>query len=256
MSPVEQHGRRIGAVARPFLEVTEGPARGGLVDVPAGGLVLGRSAAGPGELGGDSALSRRHARLVWTSDGVLAIEDLGSTNGTYVNGSPIAALRLLRPGDEVRVGATTLSLIGGEAGGEPTAVSSAGTAARSAVRDGGVIVHGGQHVEEGGIVAGRDVRVDYDVDASGLSTVLRARGLARLLIVVGLLAAFAGFGLFGYPIVKVLSEGLGSFGSEPSFAERPDFDATPWLPLGAALMFGGIVVGNIGMLMIRHDRRR
>jgi hypothetical protein len=97
---------------------------------------------------------------------------------------------------------------------------------------------------------GRDQRNYYDLDASGLSVVTRATGAARTLIVVGVLLAFAGFGSFAYPIVRALSEGLGSTGTG-----RPDVSFTPWLPVGFGLMFAGIVIGNIGLLMIRSNRR-
>jgi len=52
-------------------------------------------------------VSGRHAR-VFRRDGSPYLEDLGSTNGTYVNGQPLAAERLLRPGDVVAVGSTEL----------------------------------------------------------------------------------------------------------------------------------------------------
>ena len=61
----------------------------------------------------DATVSGRHAR-VFRRDGSPYLEDLGSTNGTYVNGQPLAAERLLRPGDIVAVGATELVY---EAGG-------------------------------------------------------------------------------------------------------------------------------------------
>jgi pSer/pThr/pTyr-binding forkhead associated (FHA) protein len=57
----------------------------------------------------DEQASRRHARV--TAQGDLAlVEDLGSTNGTYVNGQPIEGPRVLRPGDRIRVGLTVIEL--------------------------------------------------------------------------------------------------------------------------------------------------
>jgi len=52
-------------------------------------------------------VSRRHARIVSTGQGAT-IEDLGSRNGTRVNGTRITAPRLLADGDEIRIGAETL----------------------------------------------------------------------------------------------------------------------------------------------------
>src|ERR1700683_1229977 len=54
----------------------------------------------------DSNVSRRHAELRRKGDGVF-VTDLGSTNGTRVNGSPIRE-QLLASGDEVSVGSTRL----------------------------------------------------------------------------------------------------------------------------------------------------
>ncbi len=51
----------------------------------------------------DPEVSRRHAALRVT-DGRLVVEDLGSTNGTFVNGEQITGPRELELGDEVRFG--------------------------------------------------------------------------------------------------------------------------------------------------------
>lgn len=50
----------------------------------------------------DRDASREHARL-FTSIGGLTITDLGSTNGTYVNGARITAARHLQPGDTIEI---------------------------------------------------------------------------------------------------------------------------------------------------------
>ena len=71
-------------------------------------LVIGREAEGDGRLDGEPALSRRHARVFRRADGTLAIEDLGSLNGTHVNGERIGSAVTLEPGDEVRLGETVL----------------------------------------------------------------------------------------------------------------------------------------------------
>ncbi len=53
----------------------------------------------------DSVASRRHARLV-SSGGAVAIEDLGSRSGTFVNGARIDGPTVLSPGDRIRIGHT------------------------------------------------------------------------------------------------------------------------------------------------------
>jgi len=51
----------------------------------------------------DSFASSRHARLVPHGD-VIVLEDLGSTNGTYLNDEPLRGPQPLHPGDSVRIG--------------------------------------------------------------------------------------------------------------------------------------------------------
>ena len=51
----------------------------------------------------DSFASSRHARLVPHGD-VIVLEDLGSTNGTYLNDEPLRGPQPLHPGDRIRIG--------------------------------------------------------------------------------------------------------------------------------------------------------
>jgi pSer/pThr/pTyr-binding forkhead associated (FHA) protein len=71
-------------------------------------LVIGRHAEGAGRLSEDEEISRQHARISREATGDYAIEDLGSSNGTFVNGLRINSPRLLSLGDSIETGATTL----------------------------------------------------------------------------------------------------------------------------------------------------
>ncbi|MGI8622355.1 MAG: FHA domain-containing protein [Solirubrobacteraceae bacterium] len=51
----------------------------------------------------DTFSSSRHARLVAHGDAVV-LEDLGSTNGTYLNGEPLTGPQPLHDGDRIRIG--------------------------------------------------------------------------------------------------------------------------------------------------------
>jgi DNA-binding winged helix-turn-helix (wHTH) protein len=53
-------------------------------------------------------VSRHHARIL-VSDGAATIEDLGSKNGTYLNGRRIAATARLSEGDEIGLGAVSVT---------------------------------------------------------------------------------------------------------------------------------------------------
>jgi hypothetical protein len=97
------------------LKVVAGNATGSSIALEAE-LVIGRSTPGLGSLGGDSEISRVHSRVFHDSTGQLTVEDLGSTNGTFVNGNRIAAATPLRAGDQVRVGQTTMTVEGGTEG--------------------------------------------------------------------------------------------------------------------------------------------
>ncbi len=70
-------------------------------------VTIGRTAENDIELEGDEFASSRHARFEPRADG-LWVEDLGSTNGTYVNEIRLHGPRRLDAGDVVRVGETDL----------------------------------------------------------------------------------------------------------------------------------------------------
>lgn len=87
------------------LVVVAGPHAGQSFALQAG-LVLGRDPSNNGALPSDTKASRRHAQLVADGAGV-ALEDLGSTNGTFVNGQRITRVALA-PGDQLVIGSSTL----------------------------------------------------------------------------------------------------------------------------------------------------
>ena len=89
--------------------VTDGPNAGIWAPLPmTGAVLLGRSNNATIDIMDDYA-SSRHAR-VYDHDGVWVIEDLKSTNGTYVNGQQIVAPTIISPEDNIRIGRTHLAL--------------------------------------------------------------------------------------------------------------------------------------------------
>lgn len=93
----------------PAVRVVEGPDHAGASFSVDREITVGRAAGADIALPGDSFTSSRHARL-WVDAGRLWVEDLGSTNGTQVNGQAISAATGLRPGDRVQVGRTVLEV--------------------------------------------------------------------------------------------------------------------------------------------------
>ncbi|MCR8670489.1 FHA domain-containing protein [Agrococcus sp. HG114] len=95
------------ALARRIV-VTSGPRAGTELDLPETGLTIGRS-SGAGLQIKDDYTSSSHAKIVrWRDQWV--VQDLGSTNGTYVDGKRITESTPVRVGSSVRIGTTTFEL--------------------------------------------------------------------------------------------------------------------------------------------------
>jgi FHA domain len=98
------------APARPTgrLVVSQSPELDPGTSIPIGSeLVAGRDERLDIPLGADGYASGRHARFARGQETDL-VEDLNSTNGTFVNGERIAGIRPLAPGDVVTIGQTQL----------------------------------------------------------------------------------------------------------------------------------------------------
>ena len=80
------------SLSLPKIIFKEGPLVGKGIDLEKPEIILGRD-PGADLLIDSPDVSRRHARLMKTEQG-YQIEDLGSSNGTFVNGERIAAARL------------------------------------------------------------------------------------------------------------------------------------------------------------------
>jgi pSer/pThr/pTyr-binding forkhead associated (FHA) protein len=88
--------------------ISQGNQAGLSADLGSGTIMIGRGADCQLILD-DDYVSTRHARVVGAPNGIY-IEDLGSTNGTYVNGQRITAPTTITLADTVRIGKTMLRL--------------------------------------------------------------------------------------------------------------------------------------------------
>jgi FHA domain len=102
-------GRAAPSISTGSLVALESPAlqAGRRFELNAKTLTVGRGAPNDIRLDDDEFASAHHARIEPRRDGVW-VEDIGSTNGTYVNGTRLGRPQRLSPGDVVRIGETDL----------------------------------------------------------------------------------------------------------------------------------------------------
>ncbi len=94
------------------IQAIQGPDKGLVFDLTDGENILGRqSQTVPLQ---DGTISRHHARLT-TKDGTWTLEDLGSANGTFLNGVKLGKPSQVKLGDQIRIGATLLVFTTGKA---------------------------------------------------------------------------------------------------------------------------------------------
>ncbi len=101
-----QIGGSVAAVAvatSPRLFAMKGPYSGQPFDLGADPVSVGREPGNTICLENDTSISRRHAQLQ-RQDRALLVEDLGSTNGTFVNGQKVSGQVTAQPGDTVQFG--------------------------------------------------------------------------------------------------------------------------------------------------------
>ncbi len=107
MRPTAATGLGLEPVQRARLVVLKSPALDAGEEVPIDSLpvAVGRGGQNEVPLDGDEFVSAQHARFESKRDG-LWVEDIGSSNGTFVNGARVTSARRLSKGDIVRVGQT------------------------------------------------------------------------------------------------------------------------------------------------------
>jgi hypothetical protein len=107
MRPTEATSLGLASVKRAKMVVIKSPSLDVGEEVPVDSMpvAIGRGGQNEIPLDGDEFASAQHARFESKRDG-LWVEDVGSTNGTFVNGARVTTPRRLSRGDVVRVGQT------------------------------------------------------------------------------------------------------------------------------------------------------
>jgi hypothetical protein len=93
---------------RLLVERAPGHQAGTAYEIPDGGATLGR---GDVEIQLEDPFASAHHARVSRQGYVLVIEDLGSTNGTYLNEEPLDGPQPLHPGDRIRIGDSEFSYL-------------------------------------------------------------------------------------------------------------------------------------------------
>ena len=88
------------------IQVIQGPDKGRTFGLHDGRNVVGRQSGGV-ELT-DETISRQHFQLTRRDDGTWVVEDLGSANGTLLNGMKIKSASTVKQGDQIRCGSSLL----------------------------------------------------------------------------------------------------------------------------------------------------
>ena len=104
--PGAADGRSRLARAPVIVVVGGGGLRVGASFAVNGAVTIGRSPQSEIRID-DGFASARHAR-VFERDGIYYVEDMGSTNGTYLNGRRLRTQEQLQPDDRIRIGDTEL----------------------------------------------------------------------------------------------------------------------------------------------------
>jgi hypothetical protein len=112
-APAPRWGRGRCKGAPTTLVVTEGPLTGTTLPLRSGGLLIGRNPECALVLDDDYA-SGRHCRIYPdpTNRGGWVVEDLGSTNGTFIGRDKLTSARPVEIGTTLRIGKTVLELRG------------------------------------------------------------------------------------------------------------------------------------------------
>ena len=238
----------------PVFVVASGPMAGTSFTIPTGRSVIGRGADVDIAVD-DTAVSRRHAAVTRAGD-VVTLEDLGSSNGTTVNGGRIHGRVTLAVGDVVGVGEVQLhyGVVGvpGPHSGGQTGPSYDFGDVRGPVNAGSGALNSGSGQQ---YVAGGDLHhgdwYDIAVGSEEYDGIFEGRGPGRAIAVIGFIIVVAGFAVW----MGTLFSGPMDDPTGPTPFDRT-FAGIPTLAIGFVLFGGGGIIAAVGAGMSRAALRR
>ena len=231
------------------LVISAGPRSGERYPLRLGDQMIGRAETADVVLGAGD-VSREHAHIWW--DGAVAtITDAGSSHGTEVNGYRIVGSHALRPGDLVRLGSAEVRFEIPDAEQDTGPLQPAPSPGR--------VANGVGRDNYGEILqAGRDLRYDVDYHTrlaldDPMDELFKGRGFGRLLMVIGLLIALAGFAGWMYLIFSGFTAPDGD--PVPDFLQLEVFGVPAAMVAFGSFAVGGIIA-SIGKGMSKAARER
>ena len=216
------------------IEFASGARQGQAADVAGERFLVGRGSDCDLTLA-DTEASRRHALLRPQADGSVVLEDLGSTNGTYVNGQRITGPVTLRGGERVRIGETELNFRNGAVAPQtqpsppPPAAAAPGAGAAAAAADGSGAA-GGQ--------------ASAPPTPSRIERIMLRRSVKRATLIAGIAGVVA---LVAVAVVVVVLLTGGS--SEPSSAEIVAAVRPSTVDVEISQTGEGVIAGGTGWVL-------
>lgn len=231
----------------PALIVTSGSRQAGeCFTVRPGEVTLGRGNEAGIRLEG-SRVSRRHAQIS-RQDLRVHVCDLGSSNGSYLNGSRLTGTRLLQPGDRLTLGDVELEylVVGAPQHVHPQPSRSSYDVGdvHGPVNAGAPVNHSGSQLVGSGSIYHGNVhhgdQVDVEADlGQGLEELFSGRGPGRVLMALGLVLVVVGFGIW----MSVIFSGI--TGSGDPFDGSTPFDRTIFGLNAAVTGFASFATGGL-----------
>jgi FHA domain len=231
--------------SNPSLVVISGAGRDRQIPIPVSGIVLGRDAHLGAPFSTDQFVSRSHASVQRRGDGV-EIADLGSANGTYVNGALVHAPAPLRDGDVLRIGGIELKL--------PAAASAPATMNYRVDGQYGQVIHN----------VGRDQNNSYLIQQreNFLRQIAATKTKARWLIWTGFVSFVAGSAIFAAGALGFIKRVSGDVSTGAQPREFTAFGRTvhgiPSGLIGSSIAALGVLLIIVGIVLhiVATSRRR